>query len=108
MIEAAGHTGEKFGILGHRSNSPTGHLHDFAGIRPSIPIPINGLNNIINAAGAATGALTQLSDSDRIQLMKMVNQLNEAQKIKLASASGGKNSNGPCLLCDTEKYSPTL
>lgn len=89
VIEAVGRKGDKFGVLGYQSSS-TGHYHDFAGRRPSVPTLVAGLNDLINAM-SPTGTLARLSQGDKIKLMKMVDKLSEEQKKKLASISGGKS-----------------
>jgi hypothetical protein len=87
MAAKAGYAGGMLPNLG-RQNTPTGTKNDFAYVKPPTPLAVGSFNDLASALGVA-GSLSQLNDSQKTRMFKMIQDLNSAQSRTLAAASGG-------------------
>lgn len=90
MVAKAGLLGSELPNLGTR-NSDTGISQMYAKVKPPVPLVVGNFNDINGALNlGATGALANLDDSQKLNLLKLVNKLSESQVNKVNSFAGGR------------------
>lgn len=70
-------------------NTVTGTKHQPAFVPPPTPLAVNNVNDFAAALGV-TGSLSQLSDSQKSSLFRMINRLSASQARTISSLAGGK------------------
>lgn len=103
MVAAAGLSGSLLPRLGQRE-SVTGVRQEPAIVRPSAPLVVNSINDILGALSPAGALASKLTSQQRQGLLKLVNNLSSTQARTLAqpnSASGQTLSK--LIQCVTDK-----